>query len=176
MATAQNPAQHMKNTTREQPSSSQALVVTLTAAEKATLAIMLAKLASHYWRPDFSPAQSAALIADYADDLGDCRLTEIELAIRTWRMDAKNQFFPKSAQLRALVLDYREHRAELDKMPPTSGKWEFGDSRPYYWWQRQRRFWKPHWREEEIPEAHRANYARWKAKNDPDPSTQQAAE
>lgn len=109
---------------------------------------MLAKLASHYWRPDFSPAQAASMTADYADDLGDCTIPEIEIAIIEYRRDPANQFFPKSAQLRAIIAANRKHRADLDRIgPPITSV----QNRPICWWMKPRALWQPHWRESDVP-------------------------
>lgn len=45
---------------------------------------------------------------------------------------------------------------------------EFGESRPLMWWTLHKRWWKPHWTEDEIPaewrDAHEKNKAKrgWK--------------
>lgn len=109
---------------------------------------MLAKLASHYWRPDFSPGQAAAMTADYAEDLADCTLPEIEVAVREYRRNEANVFFPKSAQLRAIVSSNRKHRAEVERLGPPVA--HLG-SRPHCWWMQARQLWQHGWLESEVP-------------------------
>ncbi len=141
---------HQVHTISSQPvrrSTSQALAVTLTAAERQRVAATLTALSSHYWRPDFSPAQAGMLIADYCADLSACRVDEIEVACREYRLNPKNQFFPKSAQLREIIFANRKHREELDKL----GAPVKVDSRPIRWWSQSRKFWQPHWREADVP-------------------------
>jgi len=108
---------------------------------------MLAQLASHYWRPDFSPAQAAGLTADYCEDLADCTVAEIEVAIRDYRRGADNQFFPKIGQLRDLIATDRKHRAELERL----GKPVRVSSRPLMWWHRPKDRWNPEWAESQVP-------------------------
>lgn len=109
---------------------------------------MLMALASHYWRPDFSPAQAASLYSDFAEDLSDCLIAEIEVAIREYRRDPANKFFPKSADLRGIIGANRKHRKDLERLGNPIKDF---DSRPHFWWGQRRQWWQPHWRESDIP-------------------------
>lgn len=110
---------------------------------------MLAALAVHYYRPDFTPGQAKSLIGDMVEDLAEFTVPEIEVAIRGWRKDASKRFFPRGAELAELIRADRKHRRTIGRTGVAVS--EFGDSRPIMWWLQQRKFWKPHWREDEIP-------------------------
>lgn len=127
---------------------------------------MLIQLSSHYYRPDFTKAQAKSLIDDMVQDLACFQMQEVEVAIRRYRQDAARKFFPRSADLRELVLaDQRERRAGASgkRVQP-----QFGESRPLMWWKQERRLWRPQWRENEIPAEWKENYfaLKLKAKND----------
>ena len=159
-----NPQVQTISSSLGQRSQSQALVPLLTNQERQKLIAMLTALASHFWTPDFTPAQAAARFKDYTDDLADCTLVEIEVAIREYRLQPKipGKFkpFPGSDDLRALVLADRKHRKEMDDLgPPIKNR----ESRPLRWWEQRRRFWKPHWTEDEIPAHERPTYDKLKA-------------
>jgi hypothetical protein len=123
---------------------------------------MLAGLSSHFWTPDFTPAQAAARFKDYTDDLGGCTVAEIEIAIRDYRLQpkipGKMKPFPGTDDLLALVRAQRKHRADLAKVKPA--KLEYGETRPHMWWTKPPKLWQPHWQESEIPEAHREAFRR----------------
>lgn len=148
----QNLPPHTTTSTLGQFSTSKASALvptpTLTKAEKGHLSVMLTALASHYWRPDFSPSQAAVMWADFADDLADCTIPEIEVAIREYRRDPANKFFPKSADLRAIVWANRKHRADLEKIGKPVSNF---DSRPIMWWTQPKALWNPNWRENDVP-------------------------
>lgn len=111
------------------------------------MAAILTALSSHYWRPDFSPVQAAMLVSDYCQDLAACRVDEIEIACREYRLNPKNQFYPKSAQLREIIFANRKHRQELARI----GTRVQVESRPHWWWAKPRNLWSPHWRDDEVP-------------------------
>lgn len=142
-----DPHLHTISSRPGQRSSSQALEVMLTEAEKQRLAAILTALSSHYWRPDFSPTQVGYLIADYCQDLAICRLDEIEIAIREYRLNPKEKFYPKSSQLREIVFANRKHRKELERLGPKVTVLP----RPIRWWDKPRSLWGAEWREEDIP-------------------------
>lgn len=112
---------------------------------------MLMALASHFWRPDFSPAQAAQVFKDYADDLGGCTIAEIENAIRDYRLQpkipGKMKPFPGSDDLLGLVVANRKHRADLERL----GAPVKLVSRPIRWWSKPRSMWAAHWRECDVP-------------------------
>lgn len=115
---------------------------------------MLMALSSHFWRPDFSPSQVQSLLADYCQDLGDCRLDEIEIAMREYRLNAANKFFPKSSQLREIVFANRKHREDLARI----GEPVRGSARPVLWWTQAPYLWRSDWHKSEIPEDCRASF------------------
>lgn len=133
------------------PSSSQALSVTMSNEDKARLVAMLAGLSSHFWTPDFTPAQAAARYRDYTDDLAGCTIAEIEVAIREYRLRPKipgrMKPFPGSDDLLEIVQANRKHRREVENM----GRPVRQESRPIWWWAQSRKLWQAHWRESEVP-------------------------
>lgn len=151
-------------TSQERHSQSQALAKTMTNPEKQHLIAMLAALSSHFWTPDFTPAQAAARYRDYAEDLGGCTIAEIEVAIREYRLKpkipGKMKPFPGSDDLLELICANRKHRAQIERL----GDPVKLDSRPLVWWSKPPEMWKPHWREDEIPETARETYYAIKAK------------
>jgi hypothetical protein len=112
---------------------------------------MLVRLASHYHRPDFGPAQVKYMVLDFIEDLADYTLAEIETAIREYRRDTENRFFPRTADILEICHENRKHRAHVLGCDHVSREPEFGESRPIRWWSQRRSFWKPHWREAEVP-------------------------
>jgi len=134
------------------------------------ITLLLTKLAINYHRPDFSAGQAKSLIEDMLDDLGDYSVRDIEEAIKAYRTNGKNRFFPTSGQLVDLIKAAIKDRAYLDSHPDIA-RAEFGDigedgkpiSRPTQWWLLRRQFWKQHWSEDEIPAHEREPYFRWKA-------------
>lgn len=143
---------HTVTSSQGRNSSSTALAVTMTDADKKKLVLMLTQLSSHFWRPDFGPSQMAALFADYASDLGGCTIQEIEIAIRDYRLQpkipGKMKPFPGSDDLLALVRAHRKHRAELERIGrPIAGL----RSRPLMWWHKPLDHWNADWREHEVP-------------------------
>jgi len=113
--------------------------------------VLLAKLAVHYYRPDFTEGQAKSLISDMVHDLVEFDVPEVELAIREYRQDAHNRFFPTSGALRAPILAGRKERAEAEKI---SRKPLPNDTRPIMWWCLPEVLWKPHWHESDIPIDH----------------------
>lgn len=67
------------------------------------IAIILGKLAVHYYRPDFNQAAAQSMISDMVEDLGDYPLYEIETAIKRYRQNGENRFFPTPGQLISLL-------------------------------------------------------------------------
>lgn len=116
-------------------------------AKAARISALLAQLAPQYYRPDFGPAQAQALFAAFVEDLEVFDILDIEQAIRAYRQDPKNKFFPTSGQIRALANAAAIERAKAERHRPVPT-----DTRPIYWWLLP--VWKAHWRESEIPIAH----------------------
>jgi hypothetical protein len=133
------------------------------------LQMMLMRLASHYYRPDFTPAQAAARMDDMVRDLEEFYSCDVDAAITNYRRDAKSKGFPTSGVLRQLARDARFMREQPERAASSGNqrvKFEFGDSRPQMWWTQNRILWKPHWREDEIPAEWRENYFTIKAKRE----------
>lgn len=123
---------------------------------------MLMQLASHYYRPDFTPAQVAQLMADMVADLEEFNLAEVEVSVRHYRRDAEKRFFPRAADLRDLILRERRDRAGTHGR---QARPEFGDHRPLDWEYVRKRFWAKHWRADDLNTAsdpqRRARYDKW---------------
>lgn len=122
---------------------------------------MLSRLAVHYYRADFKPEHAASLIRDLLEDLSEFALSDVEMAIRVYRMDPKSKFFPTSGQLRALAMQARQDHTEAKRGPI---KPVLGESRPLMWWTKPKKLWKDHWREDEISFDYRETYRLRKAK------------
>ena len=125
---------------------------------KMLVAIHLAKLAAHYWRPDFTATQAEMLFDDFVEDLAGFKDEEVETACRLYRQNGANQFFPKPGQLREILL---KQRAEDRSMRRISTR-PIPESRPLCWWMQPKERWKSHWLESEIPEHDQAAHRAWK--------------
>lgn len=113
---------------------------------------MLARLAAHYYRPDFTEGQARSLIGDYCHDLQEFEVADVLEAVRLYRRDPASKFFPPVGTLRKLaVLSAKDRRERFEAEQRGPLKPECGDSRPNMWWCQRRALWKPHWRESEIP-------------------------
>lgn len=77
------------------------------------VAMVLMRLQAHYWRPDFSPAQAKALYADFFEDLAHLPPDILEDAIRIYRRDPDEAYFPHPGALlgRAAPLIEERRRA-----------------------------------------------------------------
>lgn len=73
----------------------------------------LLQLGSHYWTPDFTPAQAELMLGDYIEDLADCRLQDLETACRAWRRNFENKRFPRSSELLRSIFGEPSARARL---------------------------------------------------------------
>jgi hypothetical protein len=128
--------------------------LTMDRQAQASVALRLAQLAVHYYRPDFSELQVKFLIGDMVGDLSEFSVPDVEIAITAYRRDPNSKFFPTSGQLRKLASDARKDRLEAASHRSTRS--EFGDSRPILWWTLPRTLWNPAWRAEDVPADHRA--------------------
>jgi len=115
---------------------------------EAKLACLL-RLGSHYWTPDFTPAQAKHLLADYIEDLESAFLPDLDAACAYWRRKPDAKRFPKIGELLAIVSDRRRERMDTEKSSPST--FQFGESRPVMWWCLPPNIWKRHWHESEIP-------------------------
>lgn len=121
---------------------------------KRMVAVSLARLAAHYWRPDFTAIQAELLFEDFVADLTGFSNDEIETACRLYRQNGKNQFFPKPGQLREIALAQRKDAAGMDRI----SKRPLTEPRPLLWWLQSRERWEPHWHESQIPADEQARY------------------
>lgn len=68
-------------------------------ADDRTISEILARLQVHYWRPDFTAAQTASLYADMIEDLSGCSEGILRAAVADYRSDPAAKFFPRSGDL-----------------------------------------------------------------------------
>lgn len=119
----------------------------------ATIALLLSRLAVHFYRPDFTEAQAKSMISDMVGDLADLAVCDIEKAIEAYRKTAfpmgKFKPFPDSGTLRKLAADELKRRAELGMRGRKRTEWD--PPRANMWWVQDRPLWQPHWRETEVP-------------------------
>jgi hypothetical protein len=132
------------------------------------IAVLLSRLAVHFYRPDFTENQAKSLILDMVEDLGEFAVCDVETAIREYRRDPEARFFPRSGELCKRCYQARYEREQADKRAATTPEPpgehhpvaqrgpEFGEFRPLMWWGLPKALWKPHWRDEEIPDEWRA--------------------
>lgn len=132
------------------------------AQKGATIAVLLTKLAVHYYRPDFTEGQAKSLIRDMVEDLSMFTLGEIDGSIKAYRRDGNNRFFPTSGQLRAPILEARKERAQDARI---SNKDIPTDRRPLMWWAQAPTLWLPHWQASEVPKDHQPAFYRRLAAN-----------
>lgn len=131
----------------------------------------LARMAIHFYRPDFTEQHAKLLIQDYVTDLSDLDTCDVETAIRTYRQappqPGKPKYFPDSATLRQLAVAAAKDRILMSRpLKPLT------DSRPIMWWLRPQESWKPNWRESDIPQDEMATFQkREKALCDQKPQT-----
>lgn len=77
-------------------------------------AFHLTKLASHYWQRNFTAEQAKYLFSDFATDLADLSVDELEAACRAWRNDPREKFFPQPGALREKVKDTIGDRVRIE--------------------------------------------------------------
>jgi len=115
------------------------------------LTAMLAKLAQHYYRPDFTEGQARQLIRDYLHDLAEFDLRDVDAGVTAYRRDPKSKFFPTVGQLRERILEAQKDRLASARMGTAKARPQFGDSRPIMWWALPKNLWQPHWSESDVP-------------------------
>lgn len=134
---------HSITSSREALNSSRSLAIWKPKSSRKEISTAIAKLAVHYYRPDFTPEHAKLLFADFAEDLRDYPIDRIEDACRAYRRDPENRFFPTPGQLRAYI----------PKPPVDTGPKVLPYSaRPTAWWMMPREQWRPEWRDAEVPE------------------------
>lgn len=128
---------------------------------------MLYRLIPHFPRIDLTQEQITSKFRDMTEDLAPYTLPEIDVAIRQFRTDPKNKFYPGSGALIDLILRERRDRRDMARAPGTPGRtpFEFGDSRPSAWEYQRKRFWASHWSADDLNKARdperRARYDAW---------------
>lgn len=122
------------------------------------IAVLLTRLAVHYYRPDFTEGQAKSLIRDMVEDLSMFGIGEIEASIKAYRRNAENRFFPTSGQLREPILAARKDTRDAARISDRP----LSESRPLLWWYLSKRLWKAHWLESDIPQHARPAYEAWK--------------
>lgn len=80
-------------------------------ATKRDFAMLLGRLAIHFWQPDFTPEQVKLKLQDYEEDLAGVTVDELREACAEWRRDPLNNFYPKSGQLLEIVKPMISDRA-----------------------------------------------------------------
>lgn len=75
------------------------------------VAASLARLALHYWRPDFTPAQAKLLLADFLHDLQGYPPKDVEYACAAYRQNPENRFYPTPGQLLEILKRYDPPRS-----------------------------------------------------------------
>lgn len=79
---------------------------------------ILARLALHYWRPDFSPQQAKLLIEDMVCDLQGYSAGQVQDACASYRRKVENRFFPRGADIIALMRADMPSRSYLPAYRP----------------------------------------------------------
>lgn len=72
-------------------------------AKDAAILGALSELALIYYRPDFGPAESKAVLRQYLDDLREFAVKDILHAVQAYRRNPENNFFPHPGALRGLI-------------------------------------------------------------------------
>ncbi len=71
--------------------------------ERQRKAVILGKLALHYYRPDFTQEQVKMLMGDYLDDLEKYSASNVAHACEEYRRQPDSKFFPKIGELIAMM-------------------------------------------------------------------------
>lgn len=79
-------------------------------AGKERIAMALARLQPHFWRPEFSKAKAKAFYEDNIEDLSGLPLDILEEATRCYRRDPDAKFFPRSGVLLGIARPMVEER------------------------------------------------------------------
>jgi hypothetical protein len=128
---------------------------------------MLFRLIPHFPRTDLTQEQIASRFRDMTEDLAMYSLPEIDAAMRVFRTDPKNKYYPGSGALIGLMDAARRDKREMAKLKGEPGRtpFEFGDSRPHSWEYQRKRFWAKHWSVDDLNKARdperRARYDAW---------------
>src|ERR1700733_2885024 len=77
------------------------------------IAALLTKLALHYWRPSFTPAQVKLVLRDFLHDLAPFRCDTVAKACEAYPTAPDSKFFPHPGALIAMIpreLGDNDHR------------------------------------------------------------------
>ena len=85
------------------PETRDATIIAASKAKDQTILCMLARLALHYWRPDFTPEQAKHLYADYVRDLRPYPITDIRDSIAAYRRRHESKYYPTVGQLLVVI-------------------------------------------------------------------------
>lgn len=107
--------------------------------------MILLKLGSHFWTPDFTPAQAKHLLADYIEDLQKYRAPELVTFAHEWRTNPKNTKFPRVGDVIAGLERNRADVTARAEFRPISA------TRPLMWWHRPKDRWYADWSEDDVP-------------------------
>ena len=81
------------------------------------------------------------------DDLEEFPVAEVEVAIRLYRQNSANRYFPTSGALRDIIHAQRRERSEMSRLKPKVTPL----NRPLMWWHRPKSKWPETWLEWEVP-------------------------
>jgi hypothetical protein len=79
------------------------------------VAAILSRLALHYWRPDFTPAQAKLMLQDFLHDLDGYTPKDVNYACEVYRQNAENRFYPTPGQLLAILRRYESPSPRLPR-------------------------------------------------------------
>lgn len=71
--------------------------------ERKQIAAILAKLALHYWRPNYSPEQARMVMEDYLNHLRGITPAQVQQACDDYIRKPTSKFFPQIGELLELV-------------------------------------------------------------------------
>jgi hypothetical protein len=132
------------------------------------IATMLAGLAAQFHRDEINEAQAKMLFAQFAEDLDEFAIVDIDAGVKVYRRDPKNRFFPTSGQLREPIIHARgeritRERREAEAAREAARKPGGVESRSYVprdrpsmWWTLP--YWDLSWRLSQIPPEWRGVY------------------
>lgn len=82
------------------------------------------------------------------EDLASYGVSEVDTAIKAYRRDGNNRFFPTSGQIIAILDEWRKEARQTSRISDKT----LAESRPLMWWMLPRKLWKPNWREADAPD------------------------
>lgn len=115
------------------------------------LALILSRLAIHYYRPDFTEGQAKLLIEDMVQDLGEFNTDIVTEACSAYRQRKDSKFFPTSGVLRALCNEIEQASAKAAREAARGTARPAQGFRPNLWWMQPREKWNRGWSESDVP-------------------------